>query len=76
MTVGTPFSVPLLSDGELSNGVIASCFNGVQFLPGCMSQESRDIDLDGAIEDTIDPDVVDDTLEEMEEPMEALRLQK
>ena len=35
-----------------------------------MSQESRDIDLDGEIEDTIDPDVVDEMEEPMEEPIE------
>tara|TARA_B110000503_G_C7158765_1_gene418624 strand:+ start:1294 stop:2130 length:837 start_codon:yes stop_codon:yes gene_type:complete len=40
-----------------------------QILQTYMSQESRDIDLDGEIEDTIDPDVVDDTFDEMEEPM-------
>jgi len=36
-----------------------------QILQTYMSQESRDIDLNGEVEDTIDPDVVD----EMEEPM-------
>ena len=38
-----------------------------QILQTYMSQESRDIDLDGEIEDTIDPDVVD----ELDTPMEA-----
>ena len=37
-----------------------------QILQTYMSQESRDIDLDGEIEDTIDPDVVD----ELDTPME------
>lgn len=46
-----------------------------QILQTYMSQESRDIDLDGEIEDTIDPDVVDELdtpMEEelMEEPQE------
>jgi len=34
-----------------------------------MSQESRDIDLNGEVEDTIDPDVVDEMEEPLEEPM-------
>ena len=42
-----------------------------QILQTYMSQESRDIDLDGEIEDTIDPDVVDELDTPMEEePME------
>jgi hypothetical protein len=41
-----------------------------QILQTYMSQESRDIDLDGEIEDTIDPDVVDEMDAPMEEPME------
>src|SRR5210317_1900362 len=41
-----------------------------QILQTYMSQESRDIDLDGEIEDTIDPDVVDEMDAPMEEPIE------
>ena len=41
-----------------------------QILQTYMSQESRDIDLDGEIEDTIDPDVVDEMETPMEEPVE------
>lgn len=42
-----------------------------QILQTYMSQESRDIDLDGEIEDTIDPDVVDEMeTPPMEEPIE------
>ena len=41
-----------------------------QILQTYMSQESRDIDLDGEIEDTIDPDVVDELDTPMEEPIE------
>jgi hypothetical protein len=42
-----------------------------QILQTYMSQESRDIDLDGEIEDTIDPDVVDELDTPMEEPMKS-----
>jgi hypothetical protein len=41
-----------------------------QILQTYMSQESRDIDLDGEIEDTVDPDVIDEPEFSMEEPEE------
>ena len=40
-----------------------------QILQTYMSQESRDIDLNGEVEDTIDPDVIDEMEEPLEEPM-------
>ena len=38
-----------------------------------MSQETRDISLDGDVQDSADPDVLDEQMEEMEsQPMEGL----
>jgi len=44
-----------------------------QILQTYMSQETRDISLDGDVEDSMDPDVLDEQMEEMEsQPMEGL----
>ena len=44
-----------------------------QILQTYMSQDSRDISLDGDVEDSMDPDVLDEQMEEMEsQPMEGL----
>lgn len=45
-----------------------------QILQTYMSQESRDIDLNGEVEDTIDPDVVDEMEEPMYEPVDPQEL--
>tara|TARA_B110000444_G_scaffold40391_1_gene36251 strand:+ start:293 stop:1180 length:888 start_codon:yes stop_codon:yes gene_type:complete len=44
-----------------------------QILQTYMSQETRDISLDGEVEDSMDPDVLDEQMEEMEsQPVEGL----
>ena len=44
-----------------------------QILQTYMSQETRDISLDGDVEDSMDPDVLDEQMEEMEsQPVEGL----
>jgi len=44
-----------------------------QILQTYMSQETRDISLDGEVEDSMDPDVLDEQMEEMEsQPLEGL----
>jgi len=44
-----------------------------QILQTYMSQETRDISLDGDVQDSADPDVLDEQMEEMEsQPMEGL----
>jgi len=44
-----------------------------QILQTYMSQETRDISLDGDVEDSMDPDVLDEQMEEMEsQPMDGL----
>ena len=44
-----------------------------QILQTYMSQETRDLSLDGEVEDSMDPDVLDEQMEEMEsQPLEGL----